>query len=201
MHNLSLKKPKIESVPSRQGADPFVLNYFFDKLEEILIENALENKPHCIYNCDETSLNSNPSSTKVVAERGKNVHRVTEGSGQDKTVLACVQADGSKLPQLVLHKGKRLSDSMFGNEKEYPGTSYFVSDKRRMTEDVFYSWFTNFFIPQVIWHKAKIVKTYVNLVLQLQILLLRQIPLLTKKLQASLLNSFHRKAKWSNEKS
>lgn len=150
-HKLSLKKPeRLESSRSRQAADPFILNDFFDKLEELVKENKLEDKPHCIYNCDETSFNSDPGSTKVVAKRGENVHRVTAGSGRETTtVLACIRADGSKLPPMILHKGKRLWDSMFGGDKSYPDTSYFVSEKGWMTEEVFYSWFTNCFIPNV----------------------------------------------------
>lgn len=151
-HKLSLKKPeRLEGSRSRQAGDPFIVQDFYDKLELAIDELDLAGKPQCIYNCDETGVNHDPGSTKILSKKGVAAQRLTGGSGREfTTVLGCVSADGSKLPPLILHKGKRLWTSSFGDKaKEYPGTSYFISDKGWMTEEVFTSWFKKTFVPNV----------------------------------------------------
>ncbi|KAJ8874673.1 hypothetical protein PR048_025539, partial [Dryococelus australis] len=100
-HKLSIKpevgkytitSSRLESTRSRQAADPFILNYYFDKLKEIF-------------------------------------HQAADVKLQ-QFLLA--------YELMILHKGKRLWDSMFGSEKSYPVTSYFEPEKGWMTEEVFY---------------------------------------------------------------
>lgn len=61
------------------------------------------------------------------------------------TVLACVSAAGDVLPTMILHKGKKMWDHFFG-DRAYPNTSYNVSEKGWMTEEVFYKWFEQVFV-------------------------------------------------------
>ena len=49
---------------------------------------------------------------------------------------------------MILHKGKRLWDSMLGDEA-YPGTCYFANESGWMTGDVFCQWFRTKFLPEV----------------------------------------------------
>jgi hypothetical protein len=149
-NKLSLKKPELlEGSRSRQSNDPFVVYDFYDQLTTVIKDLKLEKRPDCIYNCDESGFRSDPTTTKVVTARGLPAKRVTGGNARKTTtVLACVSADGNKLPPLILHKGKRLWNNMFG-DAGYTGTSYAVSDNGWMTEDVFLNWFKNQFIIQV----------------------------------------------------
>lgn len=148
--NISLKKPeRLEGSRARQAGDPFVFRDFYDKLTGIIKSLGLEDKPEAIFNCDETGFNLDPGPTKVASSKGQAAKRVTGGSGRDyTTVLACVSADGGKMPPMILHKGKRMWDTMIGNNA-YPDTSYFISESGWMTEEVFTSWFKKVFLKNV----------------------------------------------------
>jgi len=106
-HSLSLKKPELlEGSRSRQSNDPFIINDFFHQLETVIKELNLEKLPSQIYNADESGFRSDPTTTKVVSTRGQPAKRVTGGNARKTTtVLACVNAQGHKLPPLILHKG------------------------------------------------------------------------------------------------
>ncbi|KAB0800134.1 hypothetical protein PPYR_08014 [Photinus pyralis] len=147
---LTLKKPELlESSRARQANDPFIVMDFYNKLEIIINDLKIKDKPQCIYNCDESGFNHDPLCSKVVTGKGDPSSRVTGGSGREyTTVLACISASGEKMGPMILHKGKRLWTSMFC-EDAFPGTSYFVSENGWMTELVFTSWFRKIFVPNV----------------------------------------------------
>lgn len=107
-HNLSIRKPELmESSRTRQAGDPFIVMNFYDKLEQILKDSDLLDKPKCIWNANETSLNHDPGITKIVARKGDAAKRQTAGSGRENTtILACGNADGQMMPPAILFKGK-----------------------------------------------------------------------------------------------
>lgn len=109
--NLSIRRPEItESARSRQAGDPFIVMDFFNKLEQILIELELLDKPQCIWNTDETPFCSDPRKTKTVSEKGKVAKRQTAGSGKENTtVLACGNAAGQIMPPGILFAGNITS--------------------------------------------------------------------------------------------
>lgn len=150
-HRLSLKKPeRVEGARARQADDPFIMNDFYEKLELILEEKQLTDKPQNIWNCDETGFCSDPGSTRVVCEKGVPAKRITGGSGRNMTtVLACVNAAGQCLPPAIIHQGKRMWDSMIGGEEAYPNTAYFTTDNGWMTGVAFLSWFQKCFLKNV----------------------------------------------------
>lgn len=149
-HHLTLKKPElVEGSRARQSCDPFIIYDFFDQLNSIIEELNLQNKPESIYNCDESGFKSDPTTTKVVTVKGASAKRVTGGNARKTTtVLACVNANGDKMPPMILHKGKRIWDNMMG-DTAFPGTSYAVSDNGWMTETVFTTWFKNQFLDYI----------------------------------------------------
>lgn len=142
-HNLSLKKPeRLEGSRARQADDPFIIYDFYDKLQAVLTEHNISDKPDRIWNADETGICSDPGSTRIVCKTG--------GSGRNMTtVLACVNAKGEFLPPAIVHKGKRLWNSMLGGSESFPNTSYLVTDKGWMTEAAFLLWFKNTFLKCV----------------------------------------------------
>lgn len=46
--------------------DPFIVETYFDILEKSINDLKLSDKPHQLFNIDETSFNLDPSKTKVV---------------------------------------------------------------------------------------------------------------------------------------
>ena len=131
-HRLVLKKPSLLE-QSRDSAlrDPFLIYEFFDLLEKAVDSLGLRDKPAHIYNLDETSVFTDPTRHKVVAERGVNISRTTPGSGKAcYTILVTVNANGDKLPPLIVFKAKHFYDNRKGSNP-YPGTIYGRSDNDR----------------------------------------------------------------------
>ncbi|KAJ8914120.1 hypothetical protein NQ315_016196 [Exocentrus adspersus] len=70
---------------------------------------------------------SDPSRLRAIGQKGKPLSRVSGGSGRESTtVLACVGADGSVLPPLIVFKGAGVQ-ARWVSDKAYPGTLYAVS--------------------------------------------------------------------------
>lgn len=157
-NRLSIKKPElIEASRVRQQSDPFIVYDFFDQLKGIMDNLDLHQFPGKIWNADETAFNYDPSRTKVVTGIGEIAQRQTGGSGRKTTtVLACVNASGFIMPPMILHKGKRLWENMFGTD-EYPETSYYVSENGWMTEQVFFLWFKNIFLKNCVERPALLI--------------------------------------------
>ncbi|CAH2005812.1 unnamed protein product [Acanthoscelides obtectus] len=101
------------------------------------------NKACFIYNADESGFPSDPSRIRAIGRKGRPLCRVSGGSGRENTtVLACIGADGSVLPPLVVFKGAAVQPRWV-SEKEYPGTRYTTSSNGWMEEPQFFHWFTN----------------------------------------------------------
>lgn len=80
----------------------------------ILLKNTLEkfdlvDKPRSIYNMDESGIQINNKPGKVVAEKGsKCVHVLTSKErGENVSVIACANAEGTFLPPVLILKGVR----------------------------------------------------------------------------------------------
>jgi len=151
-HNLTLKKPSpLERCRVNSAADPFIVYEFYDLLKAEMERLDLTNKPSHIFNLDESCFVIDPTRGKVVAEVGNGgVHRITAGAGrQSFTVMACICANGSYQPPLVIFSAKHLYSTWRG-KKPLEGMSYAASDSGWMNANIFENWFVNFArrIPQ-----------------------------------------------------
>lgn len=148
-HSLSIKKPQgIEYVRTDQN-NPFIVNGFYDNLIKTVEELKLGDKPHLIFNLDETSFCIDPSKTKVVGLKGAKSTRIISSAGRENTsVLICCSADGRKLPPLVIFKGKNVIESWI-NENNHDETTYAASKKGWMDSQIFYNWFKKVFLQYV----------------------------------------------------
>ena len=101
-------------------------------------------KPHLIWNLDETSFSCDPSKAKGVAGVGQKFHRHITGTGRDNTtVMACVSAAGRALPPLIVFEAAKLWTNWKGT-RDIPGTFYAVAEKGFMTAAVFSDFFCKF---------------------------------------------------------
>jgi hypothetical protein len=151
-HSLSLKKPTpLERCRVKSTADPVIVYDFYDLLEEEMERLDITNKPNHVYNLDETCFFIDPTRGKVVAEVGRGgVHRITAGPcRQNFTVMACISANGTCQPPLVIFAAKHLYSTWRGRDP-IKGMTYAVSDSGWMNTEIFESWFTNFIkvVPQ-----------------------------------------------------
>lgn len=147
-HGLTLKKGGMMQLARKTvTADPFVVYGFYDKLEKIISEKGLENRPEAIYNMDESGFPTDPSKFKTVGTKGEKTVRVTHGCNRENiTVLATCCADGTSLPPLIVFKGKRLQSTWRPTDGKdvLPGTQYAVTEQGWMNTTVFEEYFENF---------------------------------------------------------
>jgi hypothetical protein len=144
-NNLSLVKPSpLERSRALANADPHIVYGFYDLLHREMERLEICDKPHHVFNLDETAFFIDPSRVKVVAPKGKSAHRITAGPGRQAfSVMLCVSADGKAQPPLVIFPGKHLYSSWQGQDV-IKGTMYGRSESGWMTTEIFTSWFDCF---------------------------------------------------------
>jgi hypothetical protein len=107
-NHLSLVKPApLERARAQAQADPFLIYEFYQLVDEEMARLGIHNQPKHIFNLDESAFFLDPSRGKVVAETGGgSVHRNVAGSGRTAfSVMACICADGSAQPPLIIFPG------------------------------------------------------------------------------------------------
>ena len=68
-----------------------IIDQYFDILEEALMVNNLFDKPHQVFNLDETGVPLDPKLLKVVASRGeKNPSNIRAGTKSQISVVGCI---------------------------------------------------------------------------------------------------------------
>lgn len=150
-NRLSVKKPQALEYSRKKMTDPFVIQAYFDLLNQQLTELELYDKPTRIWNLDETSVCTDPSKTKVVGEKGKSCSRTIGGSGKENiTCLVAVNAAGGKAPPLVIFKGKNVWSSWVPEENDlYSNMSFAASTNGWITSDIFYNYLEKSLIPEM----------------------------------------------------
>lgn len=152
-HNnlISLKKPEHLQKCRQDARRPDVIYDFYKQLKNTFTSLQLitEDKACFLFNADETGFKSDPSRLRAIGAKGKPLQRVSGGSGRESTtVLACVGADGSAIPPLIVFKGAAVQ-ARWTSENAFPGTLYVASQNGWMEEPQFHTWFTKAFIPHV----------------------------------------------------
>ena len=122
------------------------LREYFHLLKSVLDEGGFLNRPQDIYNCDETVIDLNKSSQKVVVPRRfKTSHSRQVASTEHITIHCCISAAGNTVPPFIIYKAA------------FPGGNYTVGGpdgalygKQKtgfMDGELFVKWFTKIFIP------------------------------------------------------
>lgn len=140
--NLTLRAPASLSRARAAASEPSMLDRYFDLLKEVLEQNALFNKVCQIFNMDETGMPLDPGHVKVVTRRGdRNPVAPSAGDKSQITVVACVNAAGCFMPPMVILDRKTLPPRFA--EGEVPGTTYGLSAKGWIDQELFDGWFTD----------------------------------------------------------
>ncbi|KAJ2937643.1 hypothetical protein O0L34_g19317 [Tuta absoluta] len=146
-NELSIKKPQAVEISRRKACDPFIVYEYFDILERVVDELDLKEKPHRIYNLDETSMCDDPVKGKVIGKKGFRSTRTTSGPGRSNTtVLLATNACGGKLPPLIIFQGKHLWEHWLFPDENVP-TAYAVSKKGWMETSIFEKYMREVFVP------------------------------------------------------
>ena len=127
---------------------PKILNYYYDLLQQALLEHDLADKPNQIFNLDELVMPLDPCPPKIIAMKGvKHSTSITIGDKTQITTLACCNAAGYVIPPLVVFDRKMLKPEM--TIGEVPGTMYGLSSNGWKDEELFELWFKNHFLTHV----------------------------------------------------
>lgn len=87
------------------GATPEAIEGFFKLYEALYICHSLEDKPHLVFNCDETGFGDKPRSReKVLCQIGrKHVYQQQQTTREHITVHCCVSAAGESIPPFIIY--------------------------------------------------------------------------------------------------
>ena len=87
-----------------EALNPDVVNEYFGLLGETLDKLGLKNKPHQIFNCDETFLPLDCNKEKAVVRKGtKNSYCQSYGTSEHITLLCCASAACIPHPPMIIY--------------------------------------------------------------------------------------------------
>ena len=117
------------------------MNQYFSLLKDVLDTHNLIDNPVQIYNVDESGMLLDFKTPNVVVETGSKKVRYRQGGKKGQvTIVACVNAVGQAIPQMIIFDAKNLKHAWTNNE--VPGAKYGLSDNgwinvRKMTGETF----------------------------------------------------------------
>ena len=144
--NLSLKNAKLSKPCQNATKNPFIINHWFDILEESIENLGLKECPDLIWNVDESGVPHEPKKCKVVSLKGQPTLQIITGSDRDNTtILAAVSGSGETLPPLIIFQGKQIQTtwrpSTKPDHKFYPWI--YANEKGWMKSDIFLNGLSN----------------------------------------------------------
>ena len=124
-----------------------VFNQHFDLLGKTISELALEKKPESIFNCDESMVNMDRRTGKVVvSKRTKQAYSENKGIRDHITISACVSASDQVLPPHMIFVSSYPSGPYACEGPD--GALYSISESDYMDSDLFYGFLNQLFIPR-----------------------------------------------------
>ena len=144
-HEITLRKAEALSANRCKGLNRHDVQQYFLLLRDSLEKFHLVDKPHLIYNCDESrfQLNNKPHKKLFTIKGCGSVYSQTcVERGETVTVLACTNAIGSFIPPMAIFKGKKHRDEFSDG---FPnGSLVMMTDSGWINEDVFLKWLHHF---------------------------------------------------------
>ena len=160
--NLSLKNATKLSKPCQNATkNPFIINHWFDILEESIENLGLKECPDLIWNVDESGVPHEPKKCKVVSLKGQPTLKIITGLDRDnKTILVAVSGSGETLPLLIVFQRKQIQTTWRPSTKPdykfYPWI--YANEKGWMNSNIFYKWFVEWEKRHVPIHPMKCLK-------------------------------------------
>ncbi len=126
------------------GATPEAIEGFFKLYEALYTKHSLEEKPHLLYNCDETGFGDKPRSReKVLCQTGrKHVYQQQQTTREHITVHCCVNAAGESIPPFIIYPGCLPSNAYRLDGP--PNALYGIQEKGYMDSELFLKWLHHF---------------------------------------------------------
>ena len=146
-HPESVKLRKADSLDRGRAIFSTVnnLRHYFQLLKGILEEHDFPARPQAIYNCDETIVDLNKSTQKVVVTRRmKKAHSRQVASSEHVTIHCCVYAAGHSIPPFLIYKSAFPGGMYTRGGPE--GALYGRQDSVFMDSELFLRWFQKLFV-------------------------------------------------------
>lgn len=142
----SLKPSKLETTRAKSSTPEKVEDYF-KKLELVLTEHDLLNKPQFIYNLDETGLQPEHRPPNIIGNPKTKCQAITSPRSTTTTLIGCINALGHALPPYFVFKGKRFNPDLL--KGSCVGTKGVMSDSGWSNSQLFQQYLEEHFLPYV----------------------------------------------------
>ena len=144
--DLTLRKPDKLDRKRNNMSKKSVVDSHFDLLKRTLEKHDILDKPSHIFNVDESGMDMDHITGKVVVNR-KTKHSYQESSGDREhiTVNVCASASGQVLPPMVIFE--QCFPSGHYSKDGPPDCLYAKSPNGYMDGELFQKWFTSVFLP------------------------------------------------------
>ena len=109
---LKIMKPKGLCMVRAHNATRETLDNYYKELLKILQKYELLEKPHRIFNVDETGISTEHIPPKIVAPRGRTPLAVVSNRSATTTIISIVIAIGQVLPPYIIFKAKRMCNDL-----------------------------------------------------------------------------------------
>ena len=144
--SLTLRRPDKLDTRRRHTAKKSVVRKHFETLRETLQNSSLLDKPERIFNVDETGIEMNRQTGKVVVDRFiKKHHQESVGEREHITANVCCSATGYALPPMLIFQ--RCFPSTDYSSSGPDGCLYAKSESGYMDGELFLEWFKKIFLP------------------------------------------------------
>ena len=143
---LSLRKVEAIDRGRAANAKEDIIQEYVDVLEDTMRKNDLLDKPHLLFNCDESALVLNKLAKKVLVPRkSKHCHTIATANTQHVSVLCCISAAGSTLPPLIVFSKGLPAGRNFQSEGPV-NACYSHSESGFVDRQIYTEWFTKIFL-------------------------------------------------------
>ncbi|KAI0235680.1 hypothetical protein LSAT2_013758, partial [Lamellibrachia satsuma] len=148
---LKIMKPKGLSMVRARSATRETLDNYYRELLRIFQKYKLLEKPHRIFNVDETGISTEHIPPKIVASRGRTPLAMVSSRSATTTIISTVSAIGQVLPPYIIFKGKRMCDDLLAGA--LPGTQATMSETGWSNTKIFQMYLNEHFLKYVLTNK------------------------------------------------
>lgn len=148
---LRLRQPEGTAAVRHQCMDAVKVRKYFSTLKSVLDANNLLEKPHSIWNMDETGVQLDHKPGKIIAAKGtKYLHSRTSGNRETITIIGAISAAGDVIPPHIIVKGKTCrSLNSFDTVSAPEGSTWSWSDSGWTKQGIALLWFKESFLPNI----------------------------------------------------
>lgn len=145
---LTTRKPEKLGTARARMLNSTVVERYFAELTTVVNDLKLKDKPHLIWNCDETGKQLTHEPVRVMARKGdRNIVGRTSNDRTNITIMVCVNANGNKMPPMFVVKGKtKKSLQSYNVSAAPPNSSWAFQQRAWMDDDLGEAWFRNVFL-------------------------------------------------------